>query len=1554
MEDQYEELANSPVLNEQGGMENSPGQGQPQHFPAAQPVAAPQGAPAPDWRSATGAPQGQVQPAPDWRNAPKQQEGSVWDSIKSNLGARADALAAGMLQDEGTDRSRYAMKRAERSNQEAALQESRLSTAQKVGVGAADIGTGLALAAIPGVGPEAAIGYFAAQGTADQLRQQAADTGRYDIAKASDVGIAQGLAAEATGGMAGQLVGRVAPRLAPSAIGRAATAITGGAGGGASMQMISNLANGKDAMEGVGEAAEMGAVGGLGAHAAVGAGSMATRAAIRAPRTLADIQGAGAAEAARRPNPIADAAARDNEAFAAQQPQAEPTVSAEEGALGGANPQPEGAIPADQAIPGSENLRDYGEGAQGAWNMVQPGTAMNASGGMPVGQAYKTAKGIKAIYKTITNGNSKDLLSPQKMADMDITAEKVGIKPGSRMVQNAKAMEGTVNHYQNELENVSPDSPEFQTISKGMVKLAMQHGSAAAAARANKLAEMTDMPMNSKFHDYELGEGQANQDNKYNVAIDEHGIPRSQIEKEQKAMEDAVEANSSLDKGTITEAQRQKGQSYEANFNQFRKAYHKGHDKMMASHEDNVRLARETLSSIKESENPVMYDKAQKLVRALDDYGSILTQSSNGKGLNTTRIEPIAHDIIANGTALGLAPKFKNTLGEVGSFHPVIDAEAWNNFTERTAKVHPNAIKGREEELGSTGFGFDKADIFKPLTLLKPAMKAVGNVANIKTATDSMARGAAMAKATRDVKTSRRSEEELNEAMKAGDVRSMEDFSKSALEDSGINTSGPDLAATPAQEVHPAAMEATAGQRAYLRSINHPRAEAPELTTGEADLHMTHDLAQKQAGPVVEPNPENVAGMAQRPTAPTSPQEDFAPIPEAEAQPAQEVAPEAPQGPGAFAENNVRPSALPETEVAPEPAQERTAKPIKAPSKLAPKEEPVVEPEPEVVPEPVKPKAEPIKAPRKLAPVEEVKPTTEEAEKPTREEPKPTEEVIEEAKIDAPIAEKDLDFKKGETSEQRNERVADMARRIVIKETEKTIKAPMKNTTLEAKKEAEGMNKGIKDALAHAEDVADKQGVEVADVITAMMSQKGGIKAVFKEGYGKDAIKGQLNKAVTAYKTEKRLLAQKHVDEAGQIVRKRLGEAKVGATKEAQDDRIRANLKAIGLEDKVIEKAFDRARGVTEAYTPRQVAAHARELLKEAKLAAKPVKPENTEGHIAKSRKALYDHIESLGVDSFTRSALRRVVANHTQTGKAGRPALTEKEHEAVINDMNDTLERRAKEAKDLITKAPKGSPAAVRASEKASKIESAAKQSKQTVGSLKSDLKAAETAQAEEATARQAAEKRAADAEANAAKMSEKLDNFVKKFEADRAEAIAEAKEQLRAEATGMSTSEVEQFGKYVGESLPENGVGRDSPEYQEWKIKMDMASEELRKRGLKEDAEFLSHFSGMVDRGLKRLEELPDRKDLTMSQEDYNKLRDLYNRVKKGGELDVNEAGNVQMGTMGIKMRTLLQGHSGAIRKLHSNVELKRERTKALHSKDAGDDGLDAGGIVVKPKRS
>ncbi|MFW3388247.1 UNVERIFIED_CONTAM: hypothetical protein RF648_19850, partial [Kocuria sp. CPCC 205274] len=168
--------------------------------------------------------------------------------------------------------------------------------------------------------------------------------------------------------------------------------------------------------------------------------------------------------------------------------------------------------------------------------------------------------------------------------------------------------------------------------------------------------------------------------------------------------------------------------------------------------------------------------------------------------------------------------------------------------------------------------------------------------------------------------------------------------------------------------------------------------------------------------------------------------------------------------------------------------------------------------------------------------------------------------------------------------------------------------------------------------------------------------------------------------------------------------------------------------------------------------------------------------------------------------------------------------------------------------------------------------------------------------------------------------------------------------------------TDEIKQFGNVVAEDLPDSIGSSKSPEYQEWKTKLDAAAKELSNRNQKTDAAFLRHFGDVVEKGLKRREELPDRPDLVITQTDYEQLRGLYNKTRKGEELDIGEAGNVQMGNMGQKLRTLLLGDASASTrqsKIKFNSDkLNAERRKALAAEHGtGDFGEALPDIVAKP---
>ncbi|MFW3388139.1 UNVERIFIED_CONTAM: hypothetical protein RF648_19310, partial [Kocuria sp. CPCC 205274] len=262
--------------------------------------------------------------------------------------------------------------------------------------------------------------------------------------------------------------------------------------------------------------------------------------------------------------------------------------------------------------------------------------------------------------------------------------------------------------------------------------------------------------------------------------------------------------------------------------------------------------------------------------------------------------------------------------------------------------------------------------------------------------------------------------------------------------------------------------------------------------------------------------------------------------------------------------------------------------------------------------------------------------------------------------------------------------------------------------------------------------MAAKEGVPSADILHAVMSQKGGIEATFKDGFGKDAIKGRVNTAVKAYKTERRIAAQNNLKEASEFIQKRLGEAKVPKSREERNENIRFNMKANDVPDEVIKEAFSRARARTnsEDVTAREVANHAKMILREKTKIGEAKRPENNPEHIEHSRKALKEHIKSLDVDPITKNKLNRVISNFTTSKTGKRGALSAEESADAIAAIHHEIETRHKEAQELIKKYPKGSEASKRAFEKAQKIEEAIKQSKQTVGALKDGLEQARQTQ--------------------------------------------------------------------------------------------------------------------------------------------------------------------------------------------------------------------------------
>ncbi|MFW3388480.1 UNVERIFIED_CONTAM: hypothetical protein RF648_21060, partial [Kocuria sp. CPCC 205274] len=195
-----------------------------------------------------------------------------------------------------------------------------------------------------------------------------------------------------------------------------------------------------------------------------------------------------------------------------------------------------------------------------------------------------------------------------------------------------------------------------------------------------------------------------------------------------------------------------------------------------------------------------MYQRAQDLTNALDDLRQLKTQVSNGDPINTEKLATIQRQIIDHGTALGLTSQFKNVLGQAGTFNPTLDLQAWHNFNDRTRLMHTGAPKGQFKDMVAKGeVGIEGLDLTKPGSWVKPAKSIALSAAHRHESVATQAKGRAMAKEAAQ-RPERASEEHINEQLKQGNVEAAKAASQTALEAEGINTSGPDLAATPAQE----------------------------------------------------------------------------------------------------------------------------------------------------------------------------------------------------------------------------------------------------------------------------------------------------------------------------------------------------------------------------------------------------------------------------------------------------------------------------------------------------------------------------------------------------------------------------------------------------------------------------------------------------------------------------------------------------------------------------------------------------------------------------------
>lgn len=1683
-------------------------------------------------------------PFTDVKDSSAPEETSVWSSLKADWGARADAVAASILQDEANDKSRFMMRKAQKSVAEANQKAMGLTSTQNILKTGADIGTGLALEAIPYVGQVATPAYFGAMGVTDQLREQIAKGEPTDLSRAGKVGLLEAAGQELGGGLAtkaaeyaapfvkkgidavtpyvekgagmlgrgiqntaeaaGHLVGGEPGRMTgrglgyiPSGLTQAAGSATGafmnqagrslvstvgstggkamigGAGGGASMQMIDNLANGRPIQQGVGEAAYGGALGGAAARVAK---PVIHGVISRVPTTLSIAKN----RALGRELPKAPGAPF-TEPPAPEEQNAQPTAGGTNEAGGFTKEQvmeslkdqkTNSAAPWLKMFTRTNNISgdDIHHAAQGVADAITHGidTVSEHIGPMAEGAAKvgeEAAHSGSQMYgetgvgggfahnaTVLWNAYQKEgiagLVSTKgrkQMTEAELSPQALGVRPGKEFVAQARATEGALDVTQRLLENTDTDTPEFKKGVEGLVNLAMQSGSAAAHARANALAVKVEMPATQRFHDINLTEGMSNPKGKINVLEDVHGGSIEESEREHKALLDSEPLNIPFGE-KLNKGQNENLLTKNAHFNETRDAYDRAERIVDNAMKDNIRLAKEKVTEMEATgAGTDLHKSAQDLEVALRDLQNMKNHLSDKGEINEAEMRKRALEITENATKLGLMDKLKSITGETGVFNPVLDMQAWENFNKRTRKMHSGAPKGATKET-ATSNTFIKG--VTPSGLAKTAMGLATARTRAEHVRLSQAKGNAMMEGAANEPTRGPSTEE---SLKSGDFEGASTSAEEALKNTGIDTGDVQLGATPGEEIQTQQQRAmaTPAQHAELGRRGHPAAGHEGLTKEAADLFLAHDdmYKQQQATGQMAPesNPEAVAQEAARPAplpeqapeqAPTATMNPFegvrqptrlgepapaeqAPetIPTPEAQAPEVQAPEAPQNaPEAPTELSAPFAGVrkPAQAQVPTEAPKASQAPLgKAPSKL--KEG---EPVPQYSDEEVKnlsdedlekatsnlskeirdsnhtregtaqerhdlwsklydermsrrkaakaaqtapaetpteaPKAAPA-APAETPKAEEVVPKTEE------EKAKAISDGQYTPALDEQIPEESTQFKgtgeNRETSSERNKRVEGLFRKVIKKATSIMNKPKVPPTE---RNRLQAIDKNYKHVIERAYDIADRQQVERADVLTAIMASEGGIESVFRDGMSSGKIDGRIRTIVTAYRQQARSVARGMVNEAGEVVKKRLGEFKAGRSQDEIDDTTRANLKAQGISNDIIDQAFNRAKANTSQYTATQVMNHARTILREnrqlarsqAAVADKPLK---------KSRDALYKLAESLGADNSTVNALKKIANEYTNVGSGltgDFPALSEAEVKEVIGRFNEELDKRVQDAATLHDKSlsnpTEPAPKKKANQERLEKANQARDKAKEKVKEVSAELTQARKEAEDMKKAYESNKKALAEAETKFKEMDEKIANLAKEHEANVEKAYAAAKADMRSEAEHLSKTQAEEFSSVLAEQLPESVSSRQDPSYRTWKAQTEVAIETLKSNGSHQDAKFMEAFKDAIELGLKRKEELPDHPNLTIDQETFNRLRDLYNQAKKGEPLSAAEQMSSQMGTTGVKFRTLLTDNGKNPGGYPTKTKLNQLREKVKHETyGPGEDGLSAVGLTVKNVR-
>lgn len=1471
------------------------------------------------------------------------EEGSVWESIKKDWAAGVDAIAAGMLQDESSDRSRYAMKRAERTNLASQAAEEKLTGGQKLMAEAGGrIAPGLAAATVPVVGPALGATIFGAQETSDVLRQQAQETGRYDLTKATQAGVAAAGLAELGGGFLGR-TGNV--------VSRTAKAATEGAGIGGGTQVITNLATGRPINENVGTAAMAGVIGGGVVHGAtegLGAFERLTRPAPRMPTTGAE----------------AEQAYRER----MQQPTPGQAPDADFGAAPTEGPAPQRGEEGFQPIPGTENMNpnDYGPEVSGSPMGMGfgPGGARPAAKEGTVSEELKSTfvNPVKGLYNSLTQGGVQEAVAPKgaKFAtEAEMADEKLGINVKPEFHEAVADTEKSLDILQQRLENTPAGTPEYDETLRAVNNLSGNYGSAAARNRTNMLVGKSDLVTTSKFHDVDIDQGLMSGGPKNNLATDVYSIPRADIETEHVAVHKSEKASFPTLKRYNRRIEENLG-NFESFFNEAHAGYKRGQNIAYDAFDNNYTLAKNIQNSVDKNSQPQTWEAAATLAGDLDNYRNMAKKISNGGEINKSQLDILSKRIVDNSTRLGLSPKMKNVAGEAGTFNPILDMQAWDGFHKSTIQMNPSIPKGNLKQALEKTEGFAKGNMLTSAinTGLGLATATMRRQQSVK----SQMRGRKIAEG--NIAPVRRAEpataDEVQAALKAGDVESAASAAEQELKDSGINTGAPETAAPEAapsapvepvvpQEAPVTAPEPTTAPEATTTPPTEPTAptEAPAAPEVPKSGPVPVSRPAPKAEPVAEPE------VPVEPAAEPTPKETLPQRPKAKETPAETPTEEAPKMASVkqhadlarlgYERAGDESLTADEAHVALETLKQHNAQKAGNASaeQMANRPAPKAEPEAPVTEEAPAPKAEPLPMQPKAKTPEEVQAVHEEVKQ-------KQDAVVEEAKVEEPVAKEITQELPQESQADRTNRLASMAKKLVNKAADKIERLPAAKRSAKDLAHAEGMKTGMEVVARQLSDISKRNNINEADLWEAIMNHPDGIEHVFSQGYKSKAIEGRLRTTIADARHKAANTAADHVNQAEGIIRKSLNKNNV-QTKEKTEAEFKADLKSKGMDDEVINEAFKRAEKVTPNYTLRQVGNHAKTILAEKAEALKNKPTEKTFLPVKASRNALMEFVDNLGLEGRKREEIRSIVRKETHEGLTGaRAALTPEQEARVIGKIQSNLEK----DKDVLDRAAKDS----KDTKKRATFESKAQKIADALEGFDSAKSVLEKRRSESATAEKAKveqmEKQRTDIQDQIKKMNElksHVENLISTHEKNVANAAKEARESLGEAADQMSGSELEMAGGLISEKMPEADSVND-PDFIQWKAEMETLADKLKEKGRGKPAGIVRTLLNIYETGLKRKEELPGNKDLILAEPEYQELNKAIG-ADENGNTSIDNAMHNYYGNLGLKIRSALFGDSSPSARSryirYSKKEIEALRAKA---KPVGEAGTNAPGIKEK----